>query len=311
MQHAIRRFTLAALLVMSAPVVVRAQDTAKVVQRGTSTRDPATGDTVTVVRLRDGSVLFGRVLEQDSTRVRMQTMGGTQIDVQRDQITSMSRTRGRRVGNEFWAEDPNGTRLLFTSTGRSLGKGEGYVSAYFLFFPFVAYGVTDRFTIAGGTPVIPGLIGNVFYVAPKLTVVETTHASYAIGALSFAVTEAVSDGTFGLLYGVGTWGNRDNAFTAGAGWGYRWGGASSELSSAPLIVLGGETRVGRRVKLVTENWFYTGSGANGGIISGGVRFIGDRLSSDLGLLGVFGGGGSLGCCLPTVNFVWNFGRKRR
>lgn len=305
----IRGLALAALLATLAPVVAHAQDTAKVAQR-----DTATGDTVTVVRLRDGSVLFVRILAQDSTRLRVRTMGGTQIDVQRDQITSMSRTRGRYVGNEFWAEDPNGTRLLFTSTGRALGKGEGYVSAYFLFFPFVAYGVTDRLTIAAGTPVIPGLIGRAFYVAPKFTLAETNNASYAIGALSFALTEDVAAGTTGLLYGVGTWGNRDNAFTAGAGWGYRWGSDDSDLSSAPVIVLGGETRLSRRVKLVTENWFYTGAGAKGGIFSGGFRFIGDRLSTDFGLIGVAGvgeGDGGLGCCLPTVNFVWNFGRQRR
>ncbi len=311
MRLCIRASALAALLATIAPAVAQAQaqDTAKI-----APRDTATGDSVTVLRLRDGSVLFVRIVEQDASRLRVRTLGGTQIDVQRDQIISMSRTRGRYVANEYWAEDPNGTRLLFTSTGRALGKGEGYVSAYFLFIPFVAYGVTDRFTIAAGTPVFPGVIGRVFYVAPKFTLAETEKASYAIGALSFAATEELSSGTYGLLYGVGTWGNRDNAFTAGAGWGYRWGGDESDLAGAPVIVLGGETRVSRRVKLVTENWIYTGAGAKGGIFSGGFRFIGDRLSTDFSLIGAAGvndGDGGLGCCLPTVNFVWNFGRQRR
>ncbi len=301
----ISRLALVALLVTLAPHGAQAQDTARVARR-----DTATTDTVTEVRLRDGSVLLGRIVAQDSTRLRMRTLGGTEVDVRRDQITSTRATHGRQVGNEFWADDPNGTRLLFTSTGRALGKGEGYVSAYFLFFPFVAYGVTDRFTIAAGTPVIPGVIGRAFYVAPKFTVAETSTAAYAIGALSFALTDDVSAGTTGLLYGVGTWGNRDNAFTAGAGWGYLWGGDASDIASAPVIVLGGETRVSRRLKLVTENWFYTGTGANGGIVSGGFRFIGDRLSADLGLIGAVGND-AVGCCLPTVNFVWNFGRKRR
>jgi len=305
MPRCIRRLALATLLVFIVPGGAHAQDTTTAAQR-----DTATADTVTVVRLRDGSVLFGHIIEQDAERVRVRTLGGMQIDIRRDQITSINRTRGRQVGTEFWAADPNGTRLLFTSTGRALGKGEGYVATYFLFFPFVAYGVTDRFTIAGGTPVIPNFIGRAFYVAPKFTLAETRNASYAIGALSFALTEEVSAGTVGLLYGVGTWGNRDNAVTAGAGWGYRWGGDESDLSSAPVIVLGGETRISRRVKVVTENWFYTGTGEKGGLISGGFRFIGDRLSSDLGLIGAFGGGDAW-CCLPSVNFVWNFGRNRR
>ncbi len=297
--------TLAALLLTVAPLAAQAQDSTPVGQR-----DTVTQDTLTVIRLRDGSVLFGRILSEDPARLRVRTVGGLEIDIQRAQVSSIARTRGRLVGNEFWAEDPNGTRLLFTSTGRALGKGEGYVSTYYVFFPFVAYGVTDRFTIAGGTPIVPGLIGRAFYLAPKYTISESERAAYAIGALSFALTEDVAAGTVGLLYGVGTWGNRDNAFTAGLGWGYSWGGDGGDLSGAPVLVLGGETRVSRRVKLVTENWFYTGAIDQGGIVSGGFRFIGDRLTSDLGLIGGVGTGG-VGCCVPSVNFVWNYGRKRR
>ncbi len=306
------RFALPAILFLCASLgaPVHAQDAPAAARRDPVARDTASQDTVTVIRLRDGSVLYGRIVSEDPVRLRVRTMSGVEIDVQRDQVSSMGRNRGRRVGTEFWAEDPNGTRLLFTSTGRALGKGEGYVATYFLFFPFVAYGVTDRFTIAGGTPVIPGLIGRVFYVAPKFTVAESKRAAYSVGALSFALTEEVSTGTFGLLYGVGTWGNRDNAFTAGLGWGYAWGRDATDLSSAPVIVLGGETRVSRRVKLVTENWFYSGEGDGGGVLSGGVRFIGDRLSADLGLIGAVGTG-DFGCCVPNVNFVWNFGRRRK
>ncbi len=82
------------------------------------------------------------------------------------------------------------------------------------------------------------------------------------------------------------------------------------VANAPVTVLGGETRVSRRVNLVTENWIYTGSGAKGGILSGGFRFIGDRLSADFGMIGA-AGDGDLACCLPIVNFVWNFGGTSR
>lgn len=294
-----------AALLTILPLAAQAQDSTRVGQR-----DTVTQDTLTVIRLRDGSVLFGRILSEDAARLHVRTVGGLEIDIQRALVSSIARTRGRMVGNEFWAEDPNGTRLLFTSTGRALGKGEGYVSTYYIFLPFVAYGVTDRFTIAGGTPILPGIIGRAFYLAPKYTVAESERAAYSIGALSFALTEDVAAGTFGLLYGVGTWGDRDNALTAGLGWGYKWGSGGGDLSSAPVLVLGGETRISRRVKLVTENWFYTGAVDKGGILSGGFRFIGDRLTSDLGLIGGVGTGG-LGCCVPSVNFVWNYGRKRR
>ncbi len=304
----VRLFLGTLLLSVTPSAVLLAQDSSRTVPRDSVRALPA--DTIVEVRLGDGSVLYGRVLAQDSIQVVIRTISGTEVRVTRDRITSFRIARGRMVGNEYWSADPNGTRLFFTSTGRSLGKGEGYISTYLFVFPFVAYGVTDRFTIAGGTPIIPGAIGRAYYVAPKVTLRETEKSSYAIGALSFGLTQDVSEGTYGLLYGVGTWGDRDNAFTAGAGWGYRWGGDNSAVANAPVTVLGGETRVSRRVKLVTENWIYIGSGAKGGIFSGGFRFIGDRLSADFGMIGG-AGDGDLACCLPIVNFVWNFGGTSR
>jgi hypothetical protein len=303
------RHLFAALLMLSASTAtLSAQDTTQA--RVRDSLKMAAPDAVVEMRLRDGSVVYGRVVTQDSSHVVLRSLGGTQIDASRDQIVSLRLARGRMVGAEYWAADPNGTRLFFTATGRALGKGEGYLSTYFIFFPFVSYGVTDRLTIAGGTPVFPEIIGRAFYIAPKFTIAETERAAYAIGALSFALTEDISSGTFGLLYGVGTWGDRDNAVTAGAGWGYRWGGNSSSVSSAPVLVLGGETRASRRVKFVTENWIYTGSGAAGAILTGGVRFVGDRLTSDFGLIGG-AGAGDVVCCVPMVNFVWNFGRTSK
>lgn len=130
-----------------------------------------------------------------------------------------------------------------------------------------------------------------------------------MGALSFALTEQLDEGTVGIMYGVGTWGSRDHAFTAGAGWGYKWGGDKSEVSNSPVIALGYETRLSRRVKFLTENWVFSGGGGGSAVASGALRFIGDRLTSDLGAIGIVGGNDAA-CCVPTVNFVWNFGRQK-
>ncbi len=271
------------------------------------TARPSVADTAAMleVRLTDGSVVYGSILSRDRDRVVLRTVSGARLELSPDQIRSQRLSAGRVVGGEFWPEDPNHTRLLFTSTGRSLGAGQGYVSAYFLFFPMVAFGVTDRFTIAGGTPLVPGAMGTVFYLAPKFTVSRRERSALSVGALAFALPDNREDGTVGITYGVGTFGTRDHAVTAGAGWGFRWGGERSSLSNAPVLVLGGETRVSRHVKFLTENWIFTSGTGGFTLFSGAVRFIGDRLSADLGVIGAADGGG---CCLPMVNFVWNFGR---
>ncbi len=265
-------------------------------------------DTGVEIRMRDGSVLYGRVVAQDANIVTLVTAAGARLDLPRGQILSARVTGVAREDGSYWPDDPNATRLMFTSTARPLARGQGYVSSYFLFFPMLAYGVTDRFTLAGGTPVIPGLIGRIVYLAPKLTLIEREKLSFAVGALGFFAPEDVAAGSVGIAYGAATYGSRDRALTFGAGWGYLAASGTSDLSNRPMFVLGGETRTGRGVKLITENWLGFDDGVSG-LGSAGIRFIGQRFSSDLGLGGAIGV--ESGCCFPLVNVVWTFGQQGR
>ncbi|MBX3132265.1 MAG: hypothetical protein KF689_02605 [Gemmatimonadaceae bacterium] len=260
-------------------------------------------DSVSEIRLRDGTVLIGRVVSETETTIVVLTRSGARVEVPVAQIVSRRETVAR-AGGEVWPDDENGSRLFFSSTGRPVPKGEGYVSSYWLFFPFVGYGVTERFTIAAGTPVIPGAMGEIFYIAPKFTLYDAGDLSLSVGALSFFLTKEIAEGNAGILYGVGTYGSRDNAITLGAGWFYAATDDFSGTSNEPVFMLGGERRISRRVKLVTENWLAVNPGVSG-MFSGGFRFIGDRLSADLGFAGMTGVESA--CCLPVINFVWNFG----
>ncbi len=274
-------------------------------QTAASSPTTVVADTVSEIRLKDGSLLVGRVASGSETQVVLVTQSGRRLEIPRVEIVSIRRATLQPNG-EVWGDDPNLSRLFFSPTGRSLAKGEGYVSAYFLFLPFVGYGVTDWLTIAGGTPILPGLIGEVFYVAPKVRVLQHGKTSVSVGALSFLATRAVDEGSAGILYGVGTYGSRDHAITLGAGWFYAQGDGFAGTSDEPVLLIGGERRISRRVKLVTENWLSVNPGVNG-VISGGFRFIGERLSADLGFAGALDGGG---CCAPLINFSWGFGSSR-
>lgn len=263
-------------------------------------------DSLVEVRLTDGSVLIGRIVEETEDRLVVVTQGGTRVELDRSQVRSVSPAQGRTVNGEFWGADPNPTRLFFAPTARAVPEGEGYFSVFELLFPFVAYGATDRITLAGGTPVIPGLIARVWYFAPKVEVIRTSQASVAVGGLALFAPEAFDQGSLGVVYGVGTFGGSDRAVTVGAGFPFIASGDNSGLADQPLVMLGGEQRLTQRTKLITENYFVPGTA--GGLFTGGLRFFGERLSADFGL-GVATDGGSLECCLPLVNFVYTFGAK--
>lgn len=259
-------------------------------------------DSLYTIRLSDGSVLYGRITEQSADGLTVQTQAGATVRLRRDQVVSVAPLRGRVVDGAVWGDDPHATRLFFGPTARAIPKGEGYFGVYELFFPFVSYGVTDRFTISGGTPVFPEAIGRLFYVAPKYEVLRTPRASAAVGVLALFATEELT-GSAGLLYGVGTFGTPDQALTVGATVPFVASGDDSEIGDDPVLMVGGEARMSRRTKFITENYFMPGESS--ALISGGVRFFGERLSADFGLGAGFGGDDS-SCCLPLVNFVYSF-----
>ena len=297
MSH-VRRLRLvgALLTTTSVSVLVAAALLPAVASAQTPPDIPPPSDTVYEIQLGDGSVIFARIVELDQEQVVFITVGGGRLGIDRAQVRELRPARGRVENGEFWSEDPGGTRLFFTATGRSLGRGESYLGTYVIVLPFAAVGVTDRFTIVGGAPLLFGEL-EPFYAGPKVQILRRPDVQAALGALAFFFDGEV----VGVAYGVGTFGDADNALSAGLGYFF----SGDEVVNKPAFMLGGETRVSRRIKLITEN--YVLPDAVGVILSGGIRVIGDRFNTEVGVMGAVADG-EAGCCLPLINFSYAFGR---
>jgi hypothetical protein len=265
----------------------------------------AVADTLREIRLADGSVVYGRIVAAEKDSVTIRTAGEATLQVPRGQIVSARPVRGRIVAGELRPPDPNPSRLFFAPTGRPVPGGTGYFGVYELFFPFVTFGISDAVSVTGGTPIIPGLIGEFGYLGGKATFVNRPSLQVAAGLLAGFLTEEFN-GVGGIAFGVGTVGDADNAVTAGAGFPFAVASDNDFLGNTPLLMLGGEKRVGRRTKFITENYGVPGESVV--IVSGGIRFFGERLSADAGLVAALGEEG--GCCVPLVNFVYTFGGER-
>jgi hypothetical protein len=257
---------------------------------------PAEGVTQEI-RLRDGTSAYGRVEAVADERVRFRTLAGATLDIAVADVAALTTAEGRVVGNEFWRADPNPTRLFFGPTGRALPRGDAYLGVYEIYLPFVQVGVTDRISIGGGTPLV--FVNDEdqrpFWITPKITVVEQDRTSVALGVMHVTGFDEVD---FGIGYGVATVGTRDSAITVGAGFAYT--DDNDDLGEAPVVMIGGEHRVHRSLKLISENYVFR----DGGLASAGIRFISGRLSADLGLVTPLGIDEFV--LFPVVNFVWNF-----
>ena len=247
------------------------------------------------LELNDGSSVIGRVESLSEERFVFRTTSGVEMTIENSAVRSIGPFDGRIVNGERWRDDPNPTRLFFAPTGRSLKKGEAYLGVYEILLPFVQVGVTDRISIGAGTPLVFGDFEQPFWVTPKVKLIETRSTAVSAGVMHFF---NIDEASIGIAYGVVTQGSADNAVTVGLG--YSYARTDDEDAGSAVVMLGGERRVSRRVKVVSENYVFKG----GGFVSAGVRFFGEKLSADLGLVAPLSGDDLF--VFPMINIVRKF-----
>jgi len=232
----------------------------------------------------DGEMLFGRITKIVADYVHFETDGDTTI-IFIPQIKEVREVTSDNIKNgRYWFPNPNATRLYLCPTARLLRKGQGYVAAYYILAPLVAYAVTDNFTIAGGASFLTAVNFGGAYLLPKVGVALGEYVSLSAGAV--AVQGFGQEGfnpTLLLGYGVGTFGRPDVSISVGAGYGvsrlYTQGLEEKTMFySTPGFMLGGELRVTRKIALVTENYFIREWGNYRPVISYGMRFFGETFS---------------------------------
>jgi len=250
---------------------------------------------IQVLTMRDGSSFVGRIVAVRNDSVDFQTGIGRMTLAINDIRSIREHDAGRLHDGSYWFPNPNATRLFFAPTAQMLKKGDGYFADYELFFPGFAYGVTDNISVGGGVSVFPtGVDEQIYYFTPKAGVSFSDQIHVAAGLL-FAGT---GGGTGGVGYGVATLGDGDRSLTVGLGYGF----AGGDIESKPLVMLGAEKRVSRRVALVTENYILPISDDNV-VYSFGLRFMGEKLTTDFAIFNVVGSG-IIG--FPYVDFVYSF-----
>lgn len=243
--------------------------------------------------LNDGSRAYGQVESETDTEVVFRTTSGASLTAPRARIVALRPVVGRMIRGEFRREDPNSTRLVFGPTARSVPRGEAYLGVYQGLVPFVQVGVTDRFSVGGGTPLVFSFSdwNRPYWVTPKLQVYSNNGTHAAVGAIhAFAGDESV-----GVGFGVLTKDTPGGAFTLGAGVAY-----SSDGAKSAVAMVGGEAAARRNIKFITENYAWKGTV----VTSGGVRFFGERLAADLVIAVAYTEGTPF--AFPVVNFVYRF-----
>lgn len=279
---------------------------------------------IVTIRMTDGSSIRARIIDADDSRLRIVTAGGVAMELPRASVEALVPVA--RGEFEPRPSDSNYTRLLFSPTGRPLGKGEGYFSDHYVVFPGVAYGLTDNVSVGGGLSVVPGLgfTDQLYYGTARVGKQFSERAAVSGGALLARGGEGETE-TLGLGFAVATLGRPDRSLTLGLGVARtvseeyyadntrgEWQGSfRNRASYTPVVMIGGTARMSRRLALVSENWLILGekfrlSEQPFGV---GVRFLGDRLTADAGLI-LVGEVIKEGFPVPWLSVSYHFGPKK-
>ncbi len=262
-----------------------------------------------VIKTRTNNEYAGYITKRESDKIWLATRNLGTITLKQADIDKISRINAENINivGEYWFPNPHSSRYFFAPSAINLKKGEGYYHNAYILSNTANYGLTDNFTIGGGI-----ILPYIFYITPKVgyEVAENIH----LGAGLLFATTSMDPISAGIMYGLATYGSNDHNLTLGVGYGF----ISKEVMNKPIITINGMTRLGKKLALVTENWFipirddYYDRNENPiftsvGVYTIGFRFMGEKYAFDLALAGLkesnltdafFG--------IPYIDFTYKF-----
>lgn len=274
------------------------------------------------IETNDGNDFIGTLLINDSILVRIKTEKLGELSFNKIDIKVIESIQEIQVhSGAYWYENPNAGRYLFAPSAYNLREGEGYYQNIWVFMNQVSYGFTDHFTC--GLGIVPlFLFGresaqySPMWVTPKFLFGNGKRKfNFSVGAITFFVPFGGDEtrGTAGILYGLGTYGNRNNNLSIGLGWGFVRSQGDGLWGKRPTINISGMYRLSKSSYLVTENWFTTfGEGdfvSNTNVISGAYRYAGKHASIDLGLFSPIANENEGFFALPCLGVTLPFGKS--
>jgi hypothetical protein len=261
--------------------------------------------------LKDGSVVTGKIVSISENEITISS--GTMGEVRLKKININTMTQVSSINEKvsgIWFPNPNPSRYLLSNSAIPLEKNSGYYQNTWIFLNSFSYAFTNNLSISGGFEIFSLLAKEegpyAFYINPKISF-KAADNFYAGGSVLYANTfKTVSEfGGLGTFNFFATYGNNNNNITAALGWGWADGG----FSSKPLVTISGMARLSKRIALVSENWLIPGVDNDSGyygIISYGVRFLGEKTSIDLAFINNKEIASEIGIGIPWLDFVVNF-----
>ncbi len=256
----------------------------------------------------DGNEYVGQILERTATKIRVKTEKLGEISIPTADIKKLTEiTAILKKNGSYWFDNPQSTRYFWAPNGYNLTKGEGYYQNVWILFNQVVYGISNHFSAGIGTMPLFLFAGapTPAWITAKFSVpVVENKLNLGAGALLGTVI-GTNSGSYGILYGISTFGTKDKNLNIGLGWAF----AGGQIATSPTVNISGMIRTGPKGYFITENYFI-GTPDNFSVIMmvGGRRII-RHVGLDFGVVIPLGDGINQLVAIPWLGLTIPFGSK--
>lgn len=238
---------------------------------------------VFLVETLDGNEYIGSVVKDTLNILVLKTEKIGTITVHRSDIVKIRLLKKEHIiGGTAWYENIQATRYFWAPNGYGLKKGEAYYQNMWILYNQAGYGFSNYFSV--GVGLVPMFLFSSdvtpVWVTPKFSIpLKENKINLGVGVLAASLL-GESNSSFGIVYGVTTFGSRDKNLTIGMGYGY----ASGNWVNNPIVMVSTMIRTGKRSYFMSENYYYKGGNGSLVIITLGGRSLIKKVAVDYGLV---------------------------
>ncbi len=142
-----------------------------------------TTENIFIIRLKDGTRLKGRIMEQNTEQSRIQTQNMGLITIPANQIVSMELDKNQASSDNLYNENRFIDRIHITPSAFPMTKGDVDYHNYYLYYNEVSVALGSRISVGFGTALIPFVsISSVFpyNLKAKATLISTEKIHFSV-----------------------------------------------------------------------------------------------------------------------------------
>lgn len=238
-----------------------------------------TAENIFIIRLKDGTRLKGRIIEQNTEQSKIQTQNMGLVTVPANQIVSMElEGKNKDESSQNYFENRFVNRIHYLPTAFPMEKGDVEYHNYFLYYNEISVALGSRVSIGLGTAIIPFVpINNVFpyNLKAKATLISTEKVHFSVSGHFIGVNDA----NITLIIPTLSIGNKDSFFNIAPLF-Y----TGNNVSGSFGLSLGYMKKASANLTFFSENFLALGNSNNTVTSLGaGLRFDRKRHAFDLGL----------------------------